>query len=253
MGATSSSSIGQAIPAITYAIGDIHGCSDLLETLLGMILDHRKKIKGTAKIVFLGDYIDRGPNPKGVFRILRSKQIRKDFNEVIILKGNHELMLLEEIDLYEEYLSEGIPIKTLRERFYKIEKASDMSRRALKSYLRKMPSYHSDGIRLFTHAGIAPGIEIDALSEEKLLWYRGPVHDKHGRFVVHGHTAVLRKPMVTKHAVNIDTTAYGSNQLTCAVFNGKSRKPTFLSTPPNEDAIRDIERGYSFLNSGWNA
>ena len=236
------------IPAVTYAIGDIHGRSDLLKTLLGMILDHRRKIEGTAKIVFLGDYVDRGPDPKGVFEILRSKQLRKDFDEVIVLKGNHELMLIEKIDLYEDYLRENVPAGVLRERFHNIEKVSDRSFRVLKSYLRKLPSYHSDGIRLFTHAGIAPGLEIDSLSEEALLWYRGPVQDKHGRFVVHGHTSVLRKPKVTKHAVNIDTMAYGSSQLTCAVFKGKSRKPTFLWTPPDESALLDIETEISFVS-----
>ena len=240
-----------SIPAVTYAIGDIHGRSDLLKTLLGMILEHRSKTEGTAKIVFLGDYVDRGPNPKGVFEILRSKQLRKDFDEVIVLKGNHELMLIEDVDLYEEYLREGAPIDMLQERFHRIKRSSNLSPRALRSYLRKMPSYHSDGIRLFTHAGIAPGVEIETLPDEVLLWYRGPVWDIHGRFVVHGHTPVLRKPKVTKYAVNIDTMAFGSSQLTCAVFKEKSRKPTFLWTTPNEDALSDIETENVFRNSAW--
>jgi serine/threonine protein phosphatase 1 len=229
------------IPSVTYAVGDIHGCSDLLKTLLAMIMDHRAKIEGTAKIVFLGDYVDRGPDAKGVLEILWSKQLRRDFNEVIVLKGNHELMLIEEIDQYEASRHENVADRILARRLQRIAKISDLNHRTLRNYLRKLPSYHSDGTRLFTHAGIAPGMTIEALSEQDLLWYRGPVEDIEGRLVVHGHTPVLGEPQVTKHAVNIDTMAYGSSQLTCAVFKGKSRKATFLWTPPNEDALLDIK------------
>ncbi len=237
------------LPAVTYAVGDIHGCNDLLQTLLETIVEHRKTIEGKAKIIFLGDYIDRGPDAKEVLVTLWSRKLRRQFDEVIVLKGNHEAILLESVERYERDKRDGVDLELLEERYRDTEKVYGMTRQTLRGFLKRLPIYHSDGIRLFTHAGIAPGIEIDSVSEEELLWYRGPVRDVKGRLVVHGHTPVLRKPKVTKYAVNIDTLAYGSSQLTCAVFIGKSRKPTFLWTQPDEEALLGIERAEAFAKN----
>ena len=87
----------------TLVIGDIHGCSDALSQLLA-------KIKPLAKddtVIFIGDYIDRGPDSKGVIDIVL--QLRKEHNRVITLMGNHEFMLLGAIKGYgqNEFLSMG--------------------------------------------------------------------------------------------------------------------------------------------------
>ena len=97
MGLLSSSSpaLVGLLPAVTYAVGDIHGRLDLLRTLLGQIVRHRKEIEGTAKLIFIGDYIDRGSDSKGVVDLLRSGELNHNFDEVIALKGNHEWILWE--------------------------------------------------------------------------------------------------------------------------------------------------------------
>ncbi|SDT93221.1 serine/threonine protein phosphatase 1 [Verrucomicrobium sp. GAS474] len=224
-----------SIPAVTYAVGDIHGRADLLKELLFMILTHRKQIHGSAKIVFLGDYVDRGPDEARVIDILRSKKLRKDFDEVVILKGNHELMLIDELTSYmadKTKISEGkFSVAKLYTRDYD---AFTISLRTLRDFLEKMPLFHSDGIRLFTHAGVGPTSEIGSWSADDLLWYCGPVQDLTGRLVVHGHTIVWDGPVANRSAVNVDTGAFMSGRLTVAIFEGSSRQPTFLSTMPTD-------------------
>jgi len=222
-----------SIPAVTYAIGDIHGRFDLLTLLLDQILGHRRQVQGTAKLILLGDYVDRGPKKgqRDVIRLLRSGKLQQDFDEVILLKGNHDATLIEAIEGFQEGLRCEIPLPRLRNQYGNVERVFEIKRIELKQFLKGLPLYHSDGVRLFTHAGLAAGDAIETLSEKDLLWYRGPVQDKLGRFVVHGHTPVVREPEVTEYAANIDTGAYATDQLTCAIFLGKSRQPIFLSTP----------------------
>ena len=233
-----------AMPAVTYAVGDIHGRSDLFTLLLGQILEHRQQIHGSAKLILLGDYVDRGPKKgqRDLIRLLRSGKLQQDFDQVILLKGNHEAMLIEAIDGYQEGLRCETPVMQLRHRYGNAEGIFEIRRSELKQFLKGLPLYHSDGIRLFTHAGLAADDDIDALTEEYLLWYRGPVQDKTGRLVVHGHTPVLREPVVTPYAINIDTAAWATEQLTCAVFLGESRTPDFLSTPADSKKTERFEK-----------
>ncbi len=232
------------LAAVTYAVGDIHGRCDLFTLLLEQIREHRQQIQGSAKLVLLGDYVDRGPKKgqRDLIRLLRSGKLQQEFDEVVILKGNHEAMLIEAIEGFQEGLRCEIPVMQLRHRYGNAEGVFEIRRSELKQFLKCLSLYHSDGIRLFTHAGLAADDDIEVLTEEYLLWYRGPVQDKTGRLVVHGHTPVLREPVVTPYAINIDTAAWATDQLTCAIFWGESKTPAFISTPNNPKKIALFEK-----------
>ena len=79
-------------PALTYAIGDIHGCHDLLLALLQGVEDHAAS--QPYRLVFLGDYIDRGPDSAGVLAMVRQRQEASP-DAVVCLMGNHEALLLQ--------------------------------------------------------------------------------------------------------------------------------------------------------------
>src|SRR5688572_14927395 len=95
---------------LTFAIGDVHGCLDLLQSLLLRIEAHAAG--RLYKLVFLGDYIDRGPDSAGVIQTVRDLQ-SKSPGEVIALKGNHEALMLDAVahpsreDLVELWLHNG--------------------------------------------------------------------------------------------------------------------------------------------------
>ena len=134
---------------LTYAIGDIHGRLDLLTTLLAQIEQHRAGRDRT--IVFLGDYIDRGPESAGVIATVRRLQAREP-GCIVCLKGNHEDLMLKayrdesKVNLwvmnggYETMASFGpdVPAEVLR-------------------WAEVLPTVHEDAHRFYVHAGFRPG------------------------------------------------------------------------------------------------
>ena len=96
-------------------------------------------------------------------------------------------------------------------------------------FIESMPLMHMEGKYLFVHAGIRPGVELDAQMEDDLLWIRKEFtlsRLDHGFIVVHGHTW-KRRPQVRKNRIGIDTGAYSTGRLTAAVLDEK-RKPRFI-------------------------
>ena len=90
-------------------------------------------------------------------------------------------------------------------------------------FLSSLPLMHDDGERLFVHAGIRPGVPLDKQSEEDVTWIREGFLDHPDplpRLVVHGHTIMGDRPVVTVNRVSIDTGAFTSGILTAAVFDG---------------------------------
>jgi serine/threonine protein phosphatase 1 len=170
---------------LLYAVGDIHGRPDLLADLLRQIevdAAHRGAVKKT--LVFLGDYVDRGPDSCGVVEMLLN-DLPEGF-ETRVLKGNHEAMLLAALP--EAHLN----------------------------FFKSLKLMIADGDYLFVHAGVRPGVPIEAQSEKDLLWIRGEFlesDEAFGKVVVHGHTP-LRVPEVLPNRIGIDTGAVFTGQLT---------------------------------------
>ena len=216
-----------------YAIGDLHGCSSLLEHLLAAIEAHIGAFPAHRPIlVFLGDYIDRGPESRQVIDQLISLQRHR---EVILLKGNHESYLTEFLrapSIMPEWVQYG-GLDTLRS--YGITPKShfdqkeqellatalslELSKRGHLEFFDRLEMSFVCEDFLFVHAGVRPGIPLDQQREEDLLGIRSEFlryQGDLGKIVVHGHTPV-REPEVCSNRINIDTGAYASGRLTCLI------------------------------------
>lgn len=210
---------------LTYAIGDIHGCSNKLRDLLAQCeadADGRH-----AKLIFLGDYIDRGPDSRGVIDLLMDLQKARP-DQVTCLMGNHEDMLLAAFDdsLFEEsWLANGGD-QTLHS--YDVSDPKHLPK-AQVDWLRQLPKFHDDGQRFFVHAGIHPEKALNLQDEADLLWIKEPFLSSNREFerlIVHGHSPTSnRRPEIRLNRLNIDTGAVFGGPLTAAVFDAYSCKP----------------------------
>jgi len=204
--------------ALTYAIGDIHGALQKLRSLIGRCEEHAAG--RPMKFVFLGDYIDRGPESADVVRLLIDLRSKMP-NRVSALRGNHEATVLAIVDgeiPAAAWLSQ-VGAATLRS--YGIDDASKIPRAHL-DWMRSLPLNLDDGRRFFVHAGIAPEQPLDAQHERDLLWIREPfLSDRrdYGRLIVHGHTPLPgTSPDLRGNRLNLDTGAGYGGPLTAAVF-----------------------------------
>ncbi len=177
--------------------------------------------------VFLGDYIDRGPESSGVVRSLIDLQSRLP-DRVIALKGNHEAIALGVIDgttPADYWLTQG-GAATLRN--YGVDSAQALPGAHI-DWLRSLRSSYDDGRRFFAHAGIDPDKPLDAQDEHDLIWIREPfLSDErdYGRLIVHGHTPTATgAPDLRSNRLNLDTGAVYGGPLTAAVFTDAQTKP----------------------------
>ncbi len=184
-----------------FAIGDIHGCLWSLEKLLNILPVNW----GKDLVIFLGDYIDRGPDPRGVIeKILELKEFYKD--KIITLKGNHEWMFERflkgiDIDVF-LYNGGGMTLKS----YYNKEGYLEIPEEHLK-FLRELKLYYETEDYIFVHAGLRPGKELKEQSEEDLLWIRESFYLSEYKFpkiVVFGHTP-FPAPLILEDRIGIDT------------------------------------------------
>jgi len=212
--------------ARTYALSDIHGCLDKLRRLVARC--EADAAGGAAKFMFLGDYIDRGPDSRGVIEFIMAMQAR-DPDGVICLIGNHEDMALNAIDDPREidlWVHRNSGDKALAS--YGVAQPSELPADHV-AWLRALKTHHDDGLRFFVHAGIDPSRPLDRQERHDMLWMREPFLSdtrEFGRFVVHGHTPIRSgQPDLRSNRVNIDTAAVLGGPLTAAVFEGGKAEP----------------------------
>ena len=232
-----------------FAVGDIHGCKDLLDDIHSKIVKASKDKKGEKLIIYLGDYIDRGPDIKGTIQTLI------DFNpphfKKIFLLGNHEQMLLEFISksrnspfvwIYnggsETLGSYGMDLSE------HIDNDMDLNIdiKIKKKFIKLLPSSHLNFFNqlvinytyddyFFVHAGINPNIPIKMQEKETMIWTREEAFFKptmqYSKIIVHGHTA---KEKIEKfpYRINLDTGSFYSGKLSCLLIEGKQL--SFLDT-----------------------
>jgi serine/threonine protein phosphatase 1 len=196
-----------------FIIGDVHGCLEMLKQLMDGI-DWNPKKDG---LIFLGDYIDRGEDPKGVVDFIL--EISREGRSVQCLMGNHE-------DLFLDFLGGADPANFI-----------------LNGGINTMESYHMDGERdraqaippehltflktlkswielddyFVVHAGFRPGVSLEEQTPQDLVWIREPFifspHD-FGKKVIFGHTPFY-DPLIMENKIGLDTGAVYGNRLTC--------------------------------------
>lgn len=228
-----------------YAVGDIHGRSDLLVALLQKIEEDAATFAGDPLTVFVGDYVDRGDHSREVLECLTLIEAEGP-SEIVFLRGNHEQMMLDFMELpggggrwlrfggLATLMSYGIRgvggtasaenLADLRERLLA---AVDPAHAA---FLGRLPHFYQVGNVLFTHAGADPAREPDMQDPETLMWGApefGRTARTDGLWVVHGHT-IVDAPSAARGVISIDTGAYVTGRLTAArIHDGEV---AFLST-----------------------
>jgi serine/threonine protein phosphatase 1 len=208
---------------LIYAVGDVHGRLDLLERAAEAIHEHLAGRDG--KVIMLGDYVDRGPESRGVVEFLMRAQAEAGA-AMVCLKGNHEDIMLGAMQMADPtcdmmWMGNGggptlasyggaVPAEHL-------------------AWMDALPVMVSDGHRLYVHAGVMPGLGADEQDEQTCMWIREkflradagdlPMH------VVHGHTPQWAgkpdpaKPELLPHRTNLDTAAFYTGVLTVGVFD----------------------------------
>ncbi len=218
-----------------YAVGDVHGRADLLERLhkqIGADLDRHPPDE--VLVVYLGDYVDRGPDTRGVVdRVLAADWPR------VCLMGNHEDMMLAAMSDPESLAlwlfnggnatleSYGVGVDDPGHAGSALEAALPDAHRA---FFADLALYHEVGDYLFVHAGLMPGRPLADQARHDLMWVREPfLSDRrdHGTMVVHGHT-IRRGIDEQPNRIGIDTGAFATGHLTCVVLEGTTRR--FLQT-----------------------
>lgn len=218
-----------------YAISDIYGCAHLLEQMFRVIdADTAHSRPRIAIEVFLGDYIDRGPDSCLTLDLLIERSRR---GNMVFLKGNHEAFLLEvfrdpsrtadwlQVGGLETLMSYGLSPS--------LRPDHEEQRALISDLFSAMPPQHhkflsslrlafSCGDFFFVHAGVRPGVPLSQQQETDMLWIREEFlqnKEDFGKYVVHGHTPVRRAEILPNRA-NIDTGAYATGNLTLLSIQG---------------------------------
>lgn len=230
-----------------YAVGDIHGRLDLLIDLLSRVANdaERHTADRQRRLIFLGDYIDRGRESRGVIDALLDLQW-PNFPRVFLM-GNHEEAMLEFLDErtdgvawlgyggLETLMSYDVTIRRLPTDEASAAKLRSDLRAAVPQrhldFLRHCVLSHMEGDYVFVHAGVRPGRPLEQQERRDLLWIRDEFlrasNALPGKVIVHGHT-ICDAPQDLGHRIDIDTGAFVSGRLTCLVLRGTSRR--FLTT-----------------------
>lgn len=186
-------------------IGDVHGCLRTLKRLMRKIQWHPQK----DRLIFLGDYIDRGKDSKGVIEYLMTLSAESD--KVECLMGNHEAAFLD-------YLS-GLDTRTF---------LANGGRSTLLSYRNHVPPEHLEFLKSLkpwleleeyyvVHAGMRPGVPMHRQTLEDLVWIRDTfIYSDYefGKRVIFGHTP-FSEPLIMPNKIGLDTGAVYGRRLTC--------------------------------------
>ena len=226
----------------SYAIGDIHGHLDLLKRAHDLIRADQA-LYGAGPVVHVGDLVDRGPDSRGVVDHLASGVAAGE--DWVVLKGNHDRLftrflddpawhdpgLRPEMGYLHPKIGGGATLGS-----YGIRAAADRPLKPVhaeavatvparhRAFLNSRPTMFRWGEAVFVHAGVRPGVALDAQTEQDLIWIRAAFLTDprdHGALIVHGHTSV---PQATQYGnrLNIDSGAAYGGPLSAVVIEGRA-------------------------------
>lgn len=237
-----------------YAVGDIHGCLELLDDLIAQIeADDRARGGAQTQLVFLGDLVDRGPDSAGV--VERLMALADARGNVRFILGNHEEIFLRALDgdmeslrLFvriggrETILSYGV-VERDYERTNYDELLALMQAHVPQQHIDFLQSFEDRieiGDYVFVHAGLRPGVAIEEQRRSDMRWIRTSFLDsghEFGKLVVHGHS-ISKDVVVRPNRIGIDTGAFGTGRLTALGLEGADRWFLTAEAPsPNVAAL----------------
>lgn len=235
---------------LTYAIGDVHGRSDLLKAILDFIERDSSRRGRLPRIIFLGDVVDRGHDSRGCLDIVG--RVLVDHPGSVFLRGNHD-------DWFRQFL-EG----DYRERYswyhyggmetvdsytnLDIEPARALILRDHPDHLdliRRSPYMIDDGSVAFVHAGIRPSLPITEQVPKDMMWMReGFLYHvgKLDRIIVHGHSVMDEgRPVVTENRISMDTGSCWNGRLSVMVIDAAERELSFWQTDGDHRAVVEVD------------
>lgn len=221
-----------------YAVGDIHGRLDLLQRLNALIVADAQTAPQRRVLIYLGDYVDRGTNSKGVIDCLL--QTPDEF-ETYFLRGNHDQAVLDFLAYPPSYRSwksfgaqETLLSYGIRPPLYDNDEALIAARNELSRALPQTHLAFLQGLTMslqvggyfFVHAGVRPGISLERQAVQDMMWIRDEFlfsAEDFGKIVVHGHTP-SDGPVCRHNRIGIDTGAYATGRLAALVLEGANIK-----------------------------
>jgi len=225
-----------------FAIGDVHGCAEELRALIQKLPLSRDSL-----VVFLGDYIDRGPDSRGVVDTILELQ---QYCRTVCLLGNHELMLREFLD--------GSDARRVARFIYNGGSATLASYadddgvfvmpEEHREFFYSLPYHHEEAEHIFVHAGLPSGVEtlesIDVAKHgEEMVWMRrgpGTPEPNFPKIVVHGHSAIHNIDIQPRR-INLDTACVYGRHLTALELNSMQTWQVDRSTVPQPIYLRDTK------------
>jgi serine/threonine protein phosphatase 1 len=236
-------------PKRLFAVGDIHGCYSELRVLM-QYLTTELKLSADDQLIFIGDYVDRGKGSKQVIDLLL--ELKQSWPETVFLKGNHEAMLLGFLGMGgiggDVYLANG-GVETLLS--YGLDPADDLGKDDLRA---RFPESHLQFLQdleiavslaefIFVHAGLRPGVPLEAQHEDDCMWIRADfVEEQHdfGKTIVFGHTPFEEVVLHLPFKVGIDTGLVYGNKLTMVeLVEGDMYQVDFGERNVKVSALRD--------------
>lgn len=202
-----------------YVIGDIHGCYTELCELLNKVHEHAN---GPHKIIFVGDYVDRGPDSKDVILFVRWLQQAEN---AVALMGNHEDMILAGEFMYAE-----ATLRSFNSSFMEIPEYAT-------NWMRSLPKYYEDETIIVAHAGAKPGVPMNEQNDSMLMWYRYQIGQDASlpKHFYHGHTPFpYPEPEGAFDRTNVDTGCVYGGFLTAAIVGENGKPEGFLQVPSRQ-------------------
>lgn len=204
-----------------FAVGDIHGCYEKLVSLMDRLPFDRH----SDMLIFIGDYINRGPQSREVIDYLL--ELERQCKNVLFLKGNHEHALLQYAQTKDQeylWLLRSMDVEPTLKSYSNADfkSLSDLSfmPSAHRGFMNRLIPYYRTGDYLFIHAGVIPGEDPEGCSLDRLLTVRDTFlacEPEQGLTVVFGHTP-FEMPFVAPGRIGIDTGAGHGNMLTAVLL-----------------------------------
>lgn len=227
----------------TIVISDIHGCYEELKDLLFFLEEEGEYNKDTDKLIFLGDYVDRGKDSRLVVKFVR--ELQENNPNVIALMGNHEDMMIDHYRGFDSWWRFNGGDKTIKSYAgFNNQLRSDIK------WMENLPLYYEDENFIYVHAGVDVNKPLEQQDRQTLLWIREPfiwAEKKYHKQVIFGHTPTVTlnggsKPIYTiTNNVGIDTGCVFGGALTALIIDDGEIKSLFQVSSEIEEENENEE------------